>query len=358
MIKFPKQTVYDTFACWLLTRLLADLAHTPPGSPSSLPAFFKDLYADMLANPQAYAIPPEGFIPFLADESRSPQHTAQHEALKAARMRVRKAVFAHIEFLFNLGLSGTPAGERLFVPRVEFDRLTAQAAKKAKSRQVLSALSRGGLVFSAGDPVIVTNTRFPQVPAALAVFSRACSFSKEHPLYLFQRCDLAALNGKGAPDFSDALNMAPADFRELAAQTDARLAALRFKREIFVDNYDVSYRLRYGKKGDALVFWMYFGEAFQPDLAHFLRWKLDGDLTARLFTRLEHIQPGLSGQIFNQFKACVHCYANCIERTLLTWDGVTREVCHYKCWEDIGYQREDYETLWLVLETFIEVLAK
>ena len=174
-------------------------------------------------------------------------------------------------------------GTDLQLPRAEFDKLAADYAKKAKARHFLTALERSGLSFSPGDPLVVSNSIYPGMPAALAAFSQACARVKDFDFYLFRRCDLAVFDGKTTPDFADALHLAPLPFQREVAETDERLRQMRFKREIFVDGGDMTYRLRYSKKGDLVVYWCRIQETFHADLGHYLRWKLESDLTSRLF---------------------------------------------------------------------------
>jgi hypothetical protein len=354
----PQQETFDTFSRWMLTRLIADLAPCPQLTASPLPPFFSGLYEDMRANPQAYFIPTEAFVPFIARVTLTPEETAQHEALKAARMRVRKGVFAVLEFLFNLGQAGEPAGSDLQLPKATFDKLAADAVKKAKTHSFLEACGRSGLAFSQGEQVVVSNVLHPGMLAALAPFSQACARVKDFDFYLFRRCDLAVLEGKIAPDFSDALRLVPSPFQVEVAETDARLLGLRFKREIFVDGGDMTYRVRYSKKGDQVVYWLRIQETFQPDLGHYLRWKLDSDLTPRLFQRLEETDPGLADRVFAGLKPCAHCYGEaCLARRQVAWRGTIKEVCSEHGWNQIGHSRAEYEQLWTVLGVFNQLLA-
>jgi hypothetical protein len=316
----------------------------------------------MLANPGAYFIPAEPFVTFFARVLLTPEESAQHEALKAARMRVRKVVYAYLEFLFNLGRAGTPVdalnGGDLRLSREEFEKLAADATKKAKSRHFLAALERSGLSFSPGDPLVVSNRIYPGMPAALATFSQACARVKDYDFYLFRRCDFAVFDNKAKPDFADALHLTPLPFKDEVAETDERLRQMRFKREIFVDGGDMTYRLRYSKKGDLVVYWCRIQETFQTDLAHYLRWKLDSDLTPRLFNRLDQTVPGLANRVFAGLKPCAHCYAgNCQDRTQVEWGGVVKEVCKGSGWNRIGYTRADYESLWTVLVALNELVV-
>jgi hypothetical protein len=346
----PQQESFDTFSRWMLTRLRADLVPCWEAPDNPLVHFFSRIYEDMLENPGAYFIPAEPFVTFFAHLALTPEESVQHEALKAARMRVRKAVFAYLEFLFKLGQAGTPVGGELQLPGSEFEKLAAEAAKKLKSRQWLNALERTGLAFSPGEPLVVSNRIFPNMPAALAAFSHACSRVKDFDFYLFRRCDLAVFIGKTAPDFADALRLVPQPFRGEVAETDERLRQMIFKREIFVDGGDMTYRLRYSKKGDQVVYWCRILETFHADFAHYLRWKLDSDLTPRLFHRLDEIAPGLAEHVFTGLMPCVHCYGeNCHALARTEWEGVAREVCKEYGWNRIGYSRGDYETLWTVL---------
>ena len=358
----PGQKSFDTFGSWLLTRLRADLAPEQKTPASPLYPFFTGLYEDMLANPAGYFIPEEPFVPFIARVTLTAEETAQHEALKAARMRVRKVVFAYLEFLFKLGQAGSavgaPNGVDLLVSRAEFEKLAAEGMKKARSRQFLAALERNGLSFSPGenspdDPVVITNSLYPGMPAALGPFSQACAPVKDFDFYLFRRCDLSVFEGKRTPDFADALRFAPQPFQGEVAETDERLQQLKFKREIFVDGGDAGYRVRYNKKGDLVVYWCRIQETFQPDLHHYLRWKLDSDLTPRLFDCLDETAPGLADIVFEGVKQCAHCYdGNCMDRTHIERGGVVREVCKGSGWNHIGYSRLDYERLWTVLVAF------
>jgi hypothetical protein len=359
----PGQQTFDTFGRWLLTRLRADLAPGQKTPASPLYAFFTGLYEDMLANPGEYFIPEEPFVTFFARVTLTPEETAQHEALKATRMRVRKAVFAYLEFLYKLGKTGSvidaPDGGKLLVSRAELEKLAAEGVKKAKSRHFLAALERTGLSFSPGDPVAVTNRLYPGMPAALVTFSQACAPVKDFDFYLFRRCDLSVVDGKRAPDFADALRFVPQPFQSQVAETDERLQQMKFKREIFMDEGDANYRVRYNKKGDLVVYWCRIQETFQPDLHHYLRWKLDSDLTPRLFTRLDETAPGLADLVFTGVKQCAHCYAgNCMDRTHIERGGVVKEVCKGSGWNRIGYSHTDYERLWTVLAALNELVAK
>jgi hypothetical protein len=351
----PIQTSYDTFSQWILTRLGMDIS--PNYIVSPLNRFFVYLYEDMRTEPGVYGIPPEAFAVFFATKAMSAEETTLHEALKAARMRVRKAVFAYLEFLFDLGKGGSPCEVGLQLARAEFAGLLAKYAKKIKPQVFLAALGRSGLIFSSGDPVVVTNSLFPEMPGALLSFSQACAKVKDFDFALFRRCDLAVLNGKKAPDIADALQMVPQPFRTEVAETDARLRQMGYKREIFIDGGDMTYRLRYNRKSDAVVYWVRILETFHPDLGHFLRWKLESDITPRLFAHLDETKPELAERVFAGLQACRHCYGeNCLARAVIERNGVVKEVCKEDGWNQIGFSRADYEALWEVLEAFEAVL--
>ena len=354
----PQQESFDTFGRWMLTRLRADLAPGREIPAAPLVRFFAGLYDEMLANPSAYFIPTEPFVPFFARVLLTPEESAQHEALKAARMRVRKVVFAYLEFLFKLGQAGASVGSNLQLPRQEFTKLAGDYARKAKARNFLTALARSGLSFSQGDPLTVSNSIYPGMPAALVPFSQACVQVKDFDFYLFRRCDLAVFDGKTKPDFVDALRLVPQPFQRDVVETDERLQQIRFKREIFVDGGDMTYRLRYSKKGDQVVYWCRIQETFQADLAHYLRWKLESDLTPRLFNRLDETVPGLADRVYAGLKTCAHCYGeNCQDRSHVERGGVVKESCKGSGWNHIGYTRSDYEALWKVLGAFNELVA-
>lgn len=333
----------------MVTRLRADLALNPQNQSAPLVRFFRGLFEDMLADPGAYSIPDESFVTFLARVTLTPEEAAQHEALKAARMRVRKVVFAYLEFLFSLGKASAPCGDDSQIARAAFEKLAAVAVKKAKTRHFLSTLERSGLAFSAGDPLVVASSAFPGLPAELARFSQACAAVKEFDFYLFRRCDLAVFSGKTAPAFADALHLVPQPFQKEVAETDERLMQMRFKREIFIDGGDMTYRIRYSKKGDQLVYWVRVLETFNTDLDHYLRWKLGSDVTPRLFGHLDITHPGLAGRVFDGLNTCRHCYENCMDRVLVERNGVVKEACKGSGWNNIGYDRADYENLWTVL---------
>jgi len=353
----PQQQSFDTFGRWMLTRLRADLALNDEWNESPLHRFFDGLYADMLANPGAYSIPAETFTPFISHLALTPEESALHEALKAARMRVRKVVFAYLEFLFSLGQSGTPAGADLILAQAEFEKLAAVHAKKAKSKQFLEALERSGLIFSTDDPLVVSNNICPGMPAALAAFSQACARVKDFSFYLFRRCDLSVFDGKSAPIFTDALKLAPQPFQDAIIETDEYLKQLRFKREIFVDGGDMTYRLRYSQ--ESVVYWCRIQETFQTDLRHYLRWKLDSDLTPRLFKHLDETEPGLSDQVFSGLQPCAHCYGeNCLALARVEWHGVVKEACNEYGWDSIGYTQADHQRLRGVLGAIHEVVSR
>jgi hypothetical protein len=350
------QESYATFGRWMMTRIRADMSSAC--KPAALHCFFAGLYEDMLGNPGAYSIPEEPFANFFARVTLSAEETAQHEALKAARMRVRKVVHAYLEFVYRLGQSGTPTGEDLSLPRAEFKCLVTEYKKKARVRDFPNALERSGLRFVAGDPVVVSNYLYPGMAAQLAAFSLACARVKAFGFYLFRRCDLAVFDGKIAPYFEDALQVVPQAFRASVAQTDEHLQQLRFKRVVFADDGDISYRVRYSKKGDLLVYWLRIQEAFEPDLAHYLRWKLETDLTPRLFRCLDQSYPGLADHVFAGLKTCAHCYGeNCMDRKIVERNGVTKEACQGSGWNNIGHSQGDYENLWLVLSAMRELMT-
>lgn len=354
----PQQQRFDTLGRWMLTRLRADMSPVPE-PPALLYRFFAALYDDMLNNSGAYHIPEEPFVTFFARVTLTAEETAQHEALKAARMRVRKVVFAYLEFLYALGQAGAPAGDDLQLPRAVFEPLAAGYARKVKPRGFLSALERCGMIFSPGDLVVVSNSAYPGMPAALVPFSQACARVRDFGFYLFRRCDLQVFDGKTAPDFADALRLVPHPFEDEVAETDERLIQMRFKREIFVDGGDMTYRLRYSKKNDQVVYWCRVQETFQSDLNHYLRWKLDSDLTPRLFGYLDETAPGLADRVFAGLKSCAHCYGpNCMDRSCVERAGVVKETCKGSGWNHIGFTRADYENLWTVLAAFDRVLSR
>lgn len=351
----PQQTSFDTFSNWMLTRMGADMAACQEVPPPDLHRFFASLYEDMLVNPAAYSIPREPFVTFFARVNLTPEETGQHEDLKAARMRVRKVVFAYLEFIYNLGrLSGwTPDG--LQISRSTFENLTRDLLKKTRNT---GALDRLGFHFSPEDPVTISNHLFPAMPAALAAFSQACAGIKDFDVYLFRRCDLAVLNGKTGPDFNDGLRLVSPPFQASVRETDQRLLQMRFKREIFVDVHDMDYRIRYSKKGDQIVYWCRIQETFHPDLHHYLRWKLESEITPRLFTALNQAVPGLADEVFAGLKPCAHCYAGkCMDRKIVSWNGVTKEACQGSGWNQIGCEPDDYQKLWIVLQILDQCTA-
>jgi hypothetical protein len=214
------------------------------------------------------------------------------------------------------------------------------------------AAQRSGFTFSGDDPVMVTAVDCPELPGQLAAFCRACASVKDFGFYLFRRCDLGVFQGKQAPDFADALAMTPTDFQTGMAETDTLLKQMRFKREIFVDEGDAGYRIRYAKKGELVVYWSRVQETFHTDYRHYLRWKIDSDLSPRLFAALDQSHPGLAERVFAGMKTCAGCYGDhCLARATLERDGVVKNVCKEMGWSQIGYERGDYEALWAVLRT-------
>ncbi len=345
-------TPYDTFSDWLLTRLLDDMAACPETQTNPLGRYLTALYADMRENPGAYAIPHEPIIKYMPPARQTDADKAEHEERKAARNRVRKAVYASIDFLYQLGLAGAPSGDDLTLPRAAFDRVAADGVKKWKNRGFLAPLERLGLTFSTGDPVVVSNPRYPGMAAELARFSPACSPSKEFGLYLFRRGDFGVYQGKAGPDFADILTLAPQAHRNEIAETDRRLLGMKFKREIFVGTHDTSYRVRYGKKGDQIVYWLHIKEPFSPDMGHFARWQFGSEITTRLFDRLDETHPGMADGVFEGIQLCDDCYGpGCMAKEIIRRDGMTKAVCREPAWNHIGLERQDYEKLWTVIET-------
>jgi|GEM_PF-4608641 len=338
----------ETFASWLLTRLQADLAPVEGASP--LPVFLKRLYEDMRSNPDAYFIPREVYVEFSNAMHLSAEEERQHEALKTARLRVRKAVYAYLDFLYELGLACSLEEGQAVLARSTFEHLVQACAKKLKNRPFLAALGRSGLRFSQGELVEVSCQDQPGLPAALAAFSQACARSKEFSRYLFRRADLAVFTEKTAPEFGDALNRVPAPYQADVAATDQRLLQLRYRREIFIDDGDASYRIRYSKNGALAVYWCRVQEIFNPALCHYLRWDLASPVSPCLFARLNQTQPGLGDLVFAELKPCEHCYGeNCMDRKTVAWAGQTRQVCQGSGWSQISHSPQDYQRLWQVL---------
>jgi hypothetical protein len=346
----PSQQAYETYADCMLARILSDMApdQTPP---AALHAYFTALYRDMQANPCIYALPDIPYVPFLESGVHLPEEVEPIETGKAARLKIRKAVFAYVEFLFQLGQMGLPEGEDLLIPRAELDKLLSEGAKTARSKAFTAAMQRCGLAFSADDPVKVNNTLYPGMAAQLAPFSAACAKTEKHlPMYFFRRCDLAVLNGKGAPVMEDVLHIVPQEYRSDVAETDARLMRMRYKREIFPAGLG-AYNLRFSHKGNQVVYWVRIFEPNYPDLHHVLRWKLDSPLTTALFASLDETAPGLADQVFDGLKTCAYCYGeSCMSRSAVERGGVSKTVCG-EGWNHIGHDHADDERLWTVIET-------
>jgi hypothetical protein len=124
-----------------------------------------------------------------------------------------------------------------------------------------------------------------------------------------------------------------------------------------VDGGDMTYRLRYSRKSDQVVYWVRILETFHPDLGHYLRWKLDSDLTRQLFLHLDSIAPGLSDRVYDGLKSCAHCYpGNCLDRVMVKKNGFTKEACKGEGWNKIGFSQEDYEALWIVLSVLNQLV--
>ena len=352
----PHQQNFDTFGRWLVTRLLADMAPAPDTGPTSLYLYFHALYSDMLEDPSGYGIPTEPFVTFFARVTNTPEENAQHEALKAARMRVRKVVLAYIQFLYQLGQSLEQVDGSFTLPRVVFEKLVSGGTKQAKTKWFLAPLERCGLTFSTEEPVLVSNLKYPGMVGELAAFSHACARVKEYNFHLFRRCDFQVYEGKSSPDFFDAVRIAPPEYRDEIIETDEYLRRLRYRREIFIDEGDMNYRVRYTKKGELGVYWVRIQETFEPDLMHYLRWNLELNQTIRLFELLDQMQPGLSNTVFAGLKPCGRCYGgHCMDRKRVEWGGVVKEACQGSGWNNIGYEREDYERLRVVLDALSKV---
>ncbi len=298
----------------MLAGLQVDLA--PDQMPSAaLHAYFAALYRDMQTNPRIYALPDIPYVPFLESDAHLPGEGKRNESGKGAGLKIRKAVFAYVEFLFQLGQMGLPEGEHLLIPRAELDKLLSEGANKARSKAFTATMQRCGLAFTADDPVRVSNTLYPGMAARLAPFSAACARTEKHlPMVFFRRCDLAVLNGKSAPAMEAVLHVVPQEYRCDVAETDARLMQMRYKRDIFPAGCG-AYNLRFSRKGGQVVYWARFFEPGYPDLHHFLRWKLDSPLTAALFASLDETAPGLADQVFDGLKTCALCYGEfCMAR--------------------------------------------
>ncbi len=101
------------------------------------------------------------------------------------------------------------------------------------------------------------------------------------------------------------------------------------------------------------MYWVRIQETFHADLGHYLRWKLESDLTPRLFDQLDQTSPGLADRVFEGLKACQHCYGGtCLARKQVERGGRVKEACNDSGWNQIGFGRADYEALWTVLAAF------
>ncbi len=187
----------------------------------------------------------------------------------------------------------------------------------------------------------------------LSSLAKACARLKENQFYFFRRCDFEVLDGKSSPALADALRVVP-DQRDELARMDELLTCLKYKRVLFVDEQEGSYRLRYSRKNDLVVYWCHIREPFGPPVGQNLRWKLASDLTPRLFDSLEQSAPDLSERVFEGIKRCDHCYERCLVRATIAWPrrpGETVEVCNESAWNRIQAGPPGFADVRAVLQT-------
>ncbi len=372
---------YATFSEWLIAHLRIDLAPFHPVVPADQAAnlaadlaglsglapeafqqaeadyhqFFCTLLDDMAHNPAAYGLPQEAFLPFLPEYSQPASQAVKQQAdcIRARRLKARKAVNSGLDFVYQLGLIGTLDGWELRVDKNALQALVEEKRRVSKLKSFLPAFERCGFAFTDLDGAArVANTKFPHMLPALAGFSRECARNKDFGQYFFRRCDFRLFVGANQPGFDDALRLVPGVVQPGVDETDRLLARLKFKREVMVGAAGEGYRVRYSKKGGQRVYWCRIRTPDLPVFYHHLRWDLGGEVTPRLFERLEARQPGLSERVFAGIKWCLGCYENCQARAQVAWEGQPVACCTEVGWE-VG--AEDFGTLQTVLNVLEEI---
>ena len=124
-----------------------------------------------------------------------------------------------------------------------------------------------------------------------------------------------------------------------------------FSEDDYSPEQEGSYRLRYNRKNDQVVYWCRLREPFNPAVRQNLRWKLSSEVTPNLFASLDTCAPGLSERVYQEIKRCAHCYgANCLARGWITRGGETVEVCTESAWDQIQAAPAGFADLRTVLQ--------
>ncbi|MFZ6028331.1 MAG: hypothetical protein ACOYYS_11505 [Chloroflexota bacterium] len=337
------QTAFDSMAQWHAWRLGLDLAPPRPEATAEEQAyrrFYGDFLADVCANGQAYGVFQAVY------EDTIPEDKLREDRLREARQKARKAIEGGlVDFLFQIGRVANLRGNTLQIDRPFFDELVAEKIKKANVKGIPHAFERLGLSLGLNETAHVTISQYPGASAGLAWLAKACAALPEYGFYFFRRCDFGVLDGKRQPLFEDGFRLLPGDLAEQVRRTDELLRERKFKHELFVADGDGGYRVRYQKRKGNLAYWSRIRSWSSMALDHNLRWDFAGDLTPRLFERLDAAQPGLAGQVFQAIKKCTHCYTNCLVRKTITHHGETQEICQETGWQMYGGSGQDFENL-------------
>lgn len=363
---------YQTMSQWYIWRLGVDMAQYVESIPPELSAdkmgdflatqrllecFFQDLLVDLYDNPLAYRLPEQPYEAYTEERLRKQNDVQRQERIRAAIVKAKIVETGWFNFLYQLGRAGVVAGQDLLLKQAFFEQLIKEKIKKTGHKAFFEGFKRLGFEIVEGEPVRISNNRYPGLMSGLSSFAKACAATGEPGFYFFRRCDFGVYNQKCLPAFKDALRLAPELLRNELQKTDEVLTQHKFKREILVSEAWGGYRFRYNKKNDKIVYWVRLMSWFSPPFHHNLRWPFESAVTPGLFTRLDAVKPGLADRIFEGIKKCEHDYENCIARVIIARGGQAQECCSEVAWDTIGDSPADFENLRLVLGILDELVS-
>ncbi|MFZ5351502.1 MAG: hypothetical protein ACOZCL_02125 [Bacillota bacterium] len=315
-----------------------------------LHSFFEKLYEDMYENPDKYGIPLQSY----------PDDIKFNEK----RLNVVRVVKGSIlDFLFKIGQAGKVNENKMLLNSAFFRELCEEKRKKAKSLLFLERFSHFGLNFNEGNEVIVSSTAYPKMLTALVQLASACSKDKKNGLNHFYRCDYRLLSEDATHDINEVARLLPENLKVEVLKTYALLRHLRYR--VKIEYYeDFGFRISYSNKS-GVVYYCHIHSYRNYNLFHYVRWILDTDQSAKMFTILDSQSPELSNIVLSGLSRCnpdcmpgygASSPESCIARIKVEYKGNEIFACKDKGWTGIGTSSVDFINLRKALEAMHDVV--
>jgi hypothetical protein len=215
--------------------------------------FMTDLYADMYAHPDVYALPVGEYDRFMSGRDRN--HLVKKEVQKESRLRnkFQQAIQFYQKLLFEIGVHGelSNRADHLKMDQSVLANMT-QNHKFSKLRgeevERMYALRRLGLEMSqTANTISISNHTYPHILMALAALCTAPN--KKFALTHFLRCDFRGLLSGHQPGFDDATSILPDNFKSMADEMETWMQSLNcnivvepLKNTTLHSYWEVSYR--------------------------------------------------------------------------------------------------------------------